>query len=59
MVQAMRSTVTQQGIIPQSQGEKIYRSMLDSEYSQKMADTEQLGLGRIIYDQLLRKASME
>ncbi len=54
LVTAMRNTVTKGGLIPESQGEKVYQSMLDSEYSQKMADSGQLGLSKMIYDQLLR-----
>lgn len=57
MVNAMRQTVSKGGLIPESQGEKVYQSMLDSEYSQKLADTEQIGLSHMIYEHLLRAAS--
>ena len=56
MVSAMRKTVVKGGIIPESNAERIYQSMLDNQYSEKMADTEQLGLSQIIYDHLLRQS---
>ncbi len=59
LVGEMRKTVTHGGLVPESQGEKIYQSMLDYEYSQKIADTGQLGLSRLIYDSLLRKTRGE
>ena len=55
LVGAMRKTVVPNGLIPQSQGEKVYQGMLDYEYSQKIADTGELGLARMIYDHLLQK----
>lgn len=57
MVNAMRQTVQKGGMIPESQAEKVYQSMLDSEYSQQLADTEQIGLSHMIYEHLLRAAS--
>lgn len=57
MVNAMRQTVQKGGMIPESQSEKVFQSMLDVEYSQKLADTEQIGLSHLIYEHLLRAAS--
>lgn len=57
MVNAMRQTVQKGGMLPESQAEKIYQGMLDSEYSQQLADTEQIGLSHMIYEHLLRAAS--
>ena len=55
LVSAMRQTVNRDGsLIPESHAEKVFQSMLDSEYSQKMAQSEQIGLSRLIYDQLTR-----
>lgn len=54
MVNEMRKTVHRSGLVPESQGEQIYQSMLDSQYAQKMADSEQIGLSKILYEQLLR-----
>jgi flagellar protein FlgJ len=56
LVTAMRKTITRGGLIPESQGEKVYQSMLDNEYSQKIADSDQLGLSKLIYNQLLQTA---
>lgn len=56
MVAAMRKTVVKGGIVPESNAERIYQSMLDNHYSEKMADTEQLGLSQMIYDHLLRQS---
>lgn len=54
MITAMRKTVTKGNLVPEGQGEKIYQSMLDSEYSQKMSQSGQMGLAKMIYHQLLR-----
>ena len=54
LVDEMRKSVERGGLIPESQGEKIYQSMLDFEYSQKISETQQLGLSKLIYDSLLR-----
>lgn len=56
MVSAMRKTVVKGGLVPESNAERVYQSMLDSQYSEKMADTEQLGLSQMIYDHLLRQS---
>lgn len=57
LVTAMRKTVVKDGFFKESQAEKIYQGMLDSEYSQRMAETEQIGLSKVIYEQLLRAQS--
>ncbi len=55
LVSAMRKTVPKEGgLIPETHAERVFQSMLDSEYSQKMAQSEQIGLSRLIYEQLLR-----
>jgi flagellar protein FlgJ len=56
LVGEMRKTVQRGDLVPESQAERIYRSMLDNEYSQKMSDTGQLGLSKLIYDHLLRES---
>jgi len=55
LVTAMRKTVTKGGMVPESNAERVFQSMLDSEYSQKMADTQQLGLANMIYDHLVKQ----
>jgi len=59
MVEAMRRTVVKQGMVPESQAEKIYQSMLDQEYSSKVAESARLGLSEIIYQHLLRTAGQQ
>ena len=57
LVTAMRKTVVKDGFFKESQAERVYQGMLDSEYSQRMAETEQIGLSKVIYEQLLRTQS--
>ena len=56
MISAMRKTVVRGGLVPESNAERVYQSMLDSQQAEKMADTEQLGLSQMIYDHLLRQS---
>ncbi len=55
LISAMRKTITKGGIVPESNAERVYQSMLDSEHAQNMAKTEQLGLSKLIYDHLMRE----
>ncbi|MBI4403581.1 MAG: rod-binding protein [Deltaproteobacteria bacterium] len=54
MVSVMRKTVVKEGFIPESNAERIYQAMLDNEYAQKMADSNQIGLSELLYQHLLR-----
>lgn len=55
MLSTMRSTVSKDdGIVPQSHAEKMYESMLDTEYAQNMTDTGGLGIAKMVYEHLLR-----
>ncbi len=54
MVDAMDKTVDHGGLIPESSGEKIYRSMLNSEYAKQISQSGQLGLEHMIFRHLLR-----
>lgn len=54
MIGAMRKTVTPGGLIPESNAERVFKGMLDSENAERMADSEQLGLSQIVYEHLLR-----
>ncbi|NBX83119.1 hypothetical protein EBQ90_08535 [bacterium] len=56
MIGAMRKTVPSGGLIPESNAERTFKAMLDSENAQRMADSEQLGLSQIVYEHLLRTA---
>ena len=58
MVGAMSKTVSHDGgLVPESQGEKVYRSMLETEYAQRLSNSDQIGLSKMIYEHLLRTAS--
>ena len=56
LVTAMRKTVVKGGIIPESNAERIYESMLDQQYAERVADTQQLGLSKMIYEHLMKSA---
>lgn len=54
MVGAMRKTVVKGGMIPETNAERIYQSMLDQQHAERISDAEQIGLSNIIYEHLLR-----
>lgn len=53
MLETMRKTSLEANLIPKSEGEKVFQSMLDEHYSKVMAKTGSLGLGEMIYKQLM------
>lgn len=53
MMKAMRSTVTEAGLVKVNQGERIFREQLDNEYVEKWGDKGGIGLADMIYEQLL------
>lgn len=53
MVKAMRSTVSESELVPQSMGEKIYRSQMDEEYVEQWGNSGGLGLSDMIYDKIM------
>lgn len=55
MLRAMRSTVTESGLIKTNQAERIFREQLDDEYVDKWSDRGGVGFADIIYDQLMDK----
>jgi len=57
LVSAMRKTVVKDGFFKESQAEKIYQGMQDFDYSQRIAESDQLGLSKTIYEHLLRTQS--
>ena len=57
MLKTMRKTSLESNFIPKSEGEKYFRSMLDEHYAQLTAKSGSLGLGEIIYKQLISKNS--
>ena len=52
MLKTMRKTSLESDFIKKSEGEKIFRSMLDEQYSILSAKSGRLGLGEMIYQQL-------
>lgn len=55
MVKAMRGTVQESGLIKVNQAEKIYREELDTENVGRWSKQGGLGLGQMIYQQLIDK----
>ena len=52
MLKTMRKTSLESNFIKKSEGEKIFRSMLDEQYAILSAKSRRLGLGEMIYQQL-------
>ena len=52
MLKSMRKTSLESDIIKKSEGEKIFRSMLDEQYARLSDKSGSLGLGEMIYQQL-------
>ena len=57
MLKTMRKTSLESDLIKKSEGEKIFRSMLDEQYAKLSANSGSLGLGQMIYQQL--KSNLE
>lgn len=55
MVKAMRSTVSESELVPQSMGEKIYRGQMDEEYVEQWGNQGGVGLQDMIYDQIMNR----
>ena len=53
MVKAMRGTVSDSGLVPQSMGEKIYRSQMDEEYVEQWGNSGGVGMSDMIYTQIM------
>lgn len=58
MFATMRSTVSNDGLLPRSQAEQIFQQMLDSEYAEQMAQTKTTGLAAGIYQQMSQQPSL-
>lgn len=52
MLDAMRQTVPQKGLLDGGIAQGIYKDMLYQQYADKMAKTANLGLARLLYNQL-------
>ncbi len=58
MFKEMRNTtMTGQGLIPTSNAEEIFRSMLDEEFSKEAAKGEGMGLAKTLYEQMKRQGT--
>lgn len=55
MVKQMRSTISESQIMPSSFAEKYYREELDHQYVESWGDQGGIGLGKMIYEQLVSK----
>jgi flagellar protein FlgJ len=55
MLDAMRKTVNEQGLLYGGRAEEIFEDMLYEKYAQKISDTAGLGLDEMMYDQLSQK----
>jgi len=53
MVKQMRTTVGESTLMPASFAEKYYREQLDEQYVESWGDRGGIGLGKLIYDQLI------
>lgn len=51
----MRATVPRGGLIRESLGEQVFRSMLDDELAREASKTGEFGLARLLYRQLSQK----
>ena len=56
MFKAMRETVPDGGLFPQSQGDKIFQEMLDQQYADQMSRTHPLGLAAAMYARMSQQA---
>lgn len=52
ILKSMRASEIDSGLVKKSRGEKIFREMLDSEYSVSIARASSGGLGELLYKQL-------
>ena len=57
MLKTMRETSFESDLLPKSEGEKLFRSLLDEQYANLSAKSGSLGLGEMIFQQL--KSNLE
>jgi Rod binding domain-containing protein len=55
MIEEMRKSVPDNDIIPQSNGEKIYRNMLDQEYGRMLSEAGGLGITDLVLAEIKGK----
>lgn len=52
MLDSMRKTVPDSGLLDEGPGKEIFEDMLYDEYANKMAETANLGISKMLYKQL-------
>ena len=57
MLKTMRKTSFESDLLPKSEGEKVFQSLLDEQYAQITAKSGSLGFGEMIYQQLKPKVN--
>jgi len=57
MLKTMRKTSFESDLLPKSEGEKVFQSLLDEQYAQISAKSGSLGFGEMIYQQLKPKVN--
>ena len=55
MMKSMRQTIPQTGFLGKGLGNDIYQGLMDQELSQKLSQSKGLGLGKVIYRQMLKR----
>ncbi|NMA83238.1 MAG: flagellar biosynthesis protein FlgJ [Epulopiscium sp.] len=55
MWKEMRSTLSDDGLIPKNRGEEIFQEMLDAEYSKKSSEGQGIGIAQTLYRQLSKR----
>lgn len=55
MLQSMRKTIISSGLLENGLGKGIYESLFDQQLSQCLANRRGLGVGKMIYDQMMRQ----
>ncbi len=55
MLKSMRQTVPQTGFLAKGLGNDVYQGLMDQELSQKLSQNKGLGLGKVIYRQMLKR----
>ncbi len=59
MLRSMRRTVQRSELLPESMGEKMYRSMLDDEYARMISKEASLGLSDLILNEIQKSENPE
>jgi len=55
MLKSMRQTIPQTGFLGKGPGNDIYQGLMDQELSRKLSQSKGLGLGKVLYRQMLRQ----